>query len=728
MPSNNPLSEMKFRDTELPIELRVRDLISRLSLKEKVSQMIHNSPPVERLGIPSYNWWNECLHGVARAGVATVFPQSIGLAATWNPELIHAIADAISEEARAKHHEFIRQGDHGQYKGLTFWSPNINIARDPRWGRTQETYGEDPYLTRRMAVEFVKGLQGNDPKYLKAVATPKHFAVHSGPESERHHFNAEASPRDMAETYLPAFKASVQEAKAESIMGAYNRTNGEPCCASKTLLIDILRKEWGFDGYVVSDCGAIHDIHTHHKVTGSPAESAALAVKNGCELNCGIVYPSLLEAVEQGLIEEKVIDEALERLLRARFKLGLFDPPEEVPYASIPYEKVDCPEHQELARLAARQSFVLLKNENSLLPLNRDLKTLAVIGPTADDRKVLLGNYYGTPSRPITLLEGIRQAVSPKTRLIYAPGCQVTAREIPGVEAAATHGFTEALSAARYSDIIIACMGYTPELEGEEGEVADSDGGGDKMALELPEIQRELLRKLAETGKPIVLVLTGGSPISLASVEDCPDSVLLVWYPGQAGGTALADILFGDNVPAGRLPMTFPRSLEQLPPFRDYRMQGRTYKYMNEEPLYRFGFGLSYTKFEYREPVLNQKSIEAGQSLDFQVEVLNAGSYDAEEVVQIYIQKNNRADDDPILRLVQFKRVYIQSGEKVNVEFSVPPERLSYYDQEGRPNIEPGDYTLFAGGCCPGYGDASIEGAPVKKAAFAVVGNKITLD
>jgi len=596
-----------YKDIALTFEDRARDLVSRMTIEEKVSQMMHSAPAIERLGVPAYNWWNECLHGVARAGVATVFPQAIGLAAMWDVDLMGEIADVISTEGRAKHHEAVRQGDYGIYRGLTFWTPNINIFRDPRWGRGHETYGEDPYLTARLGVAFVKGLQGDHPTYLKAVATPKHFAVHSGPEKDRHSFDAVVSKKDLRETYLPAFEACVKEAGAGSVMGAYNRTNGEPCCASKTLLIDILRDEWGFDGYVVSDCGAIQDIHQHHQVTTCTAESAALSVTNGCDLECGCVYANLMTALEKGLISEETIDRALVRLFTARFRLGMFDPPEQVPYAQIPYEANDCEEHRQLARKAARESIVLLKNEpgsptyeggvgRGLLPLRKDLNSIAVIGPNADSLDVLLGNYFGTPSRYVTPLEGIRNAVSADTRVWYAKGCELLGNS--------TDGFSEAVSAAERSEVVVICPGLSPQIEGEAGDAFNSDAGGDRTHIDLTGVQQQLLERIVAVGKPVVLVLLNGSALAINWANEHVPAILEAWYPGQEGGTAIADVLFGDYNPSGRLPVTFPKSLEQLPPFEDYSMQGRTYRYMTEEPLYPFGYGLSYTRFEYSASIL----------------------------------------------------------------------------------------------------------------------------
>src|SRR5690606_12985482 len=471
----------------------VDDLVSRLTLEEKAAQMLHEAPGIPRLGVPPYNWWNECLHGVARAGIATVFPQAIGLAAMWNPTRLFEIATAIADEARAKHHEFVRQGDHGMYKGLTFWSPNINIFRDPRWGRGHETYGECPYLTAKLGVAFCKALQGDDPKYLKLIATAKHYAVHSGPEALRHSFDAVVSPKDLRETYLPAFHACVVEAGVHSVMPAYNRTNGEPCCASPTLLQKILREEWGFDGYVVSDCWAVRDFHENHKVTQTPEESAAVAVKTGCDLNCGCTYEHIPSALAQGLLSEADLDACVKRLFRARFLLGMFDPPERVPYASIPYEVNDCEKHRELARIAARESIVLLKN-NGVLPLKRDLKSIAVIGPNAYDPHVLVANYFGIPSRAVTPLDGIRNAVSAATKVWYTDGCKLLGTATDGLNRAGN--LSEARSMAQRADVVVLCLGLNAEIEGEQGDASNSEAAGDKVDLSLTGLQQRLLEEI----------------------------------------------------------------------------------------------------------------------------------------------------------------------------------------------------------------------------------------
>lgn len=717
-----------YLDPDQPLEKRVEDLVSRLTLEEKISQMIYASSAIPRLGIPEYNWWNECLHGVARAGIATVFPQAIGMAASFNDELLYKVACAISDEGRAKHHEFVRQGDRGIYKGLTFWSPNVNIFRDPRWGRGQETYGEDPYLSGRMGVAFIKGIQGDHPTYLKAVATPKHFAVHSGPEPLRHSFDARVSIKDLRETYLPAFKECVKEGKAEAIMGAYNRVNGEPCCASTTLLQKILRDEWGFEGHVVSDCGAIYDIHAHHKVTNSPEESAALAVNAGCDLNCGRVFESLVNAVKQGLVSEETIDRAVKRLFRARFKLGMFDPPERVPYVQIPYEVNDCEEHRRLAREMARESIVLLKNEGGLLPLKKDLRAVAVIGPNADNKSVLLGNYNGTPSKYVTALEGIRAKVSPYTKVYYAEGCELTRTEPTYWGYEATGGFAEALAVAERADVVIMCLGLTSELEGEEGDAARSTTGGDKTSLDLPGMQEELLKAVCATGKPVVLVLFSGSPVSINWAQENVPAILQAWYPGEEGGTAIADVLFGDYNPAGRLPVTFVKSLDQIPSFTDYSMKGRTYRYMEDEPLYPFGYGLSYTTFEYSNLKLSAEVIEAGQPITVSVDVKNTGNMAGDEVVQLYLKDLAASVDVPIHELKGFRRIKLLPGETKTVTFTLTPRQMAIIDNEGRCILEPGRFRVTVGGRQPDKRSEALAKTSVLVGEFEVVGEVLKVE
>lgn len=714
-----------YKDPNRTLDERVDDLLSRLTLEEKISQMLYFSSALSSVGIPEYNWWNECLHGVARAGVATVFPQAIGMAASFNQDLLYKVASVIADEARAKHHEFVRQGDRGIYKGLTFWSPNINIFRDPRWGRGQETYGEDPYLTGRLGVAFIRGLQGDHPKYLKVAACAKHFAVHSGPETLRHEFNAVVGPKDLRETYLPAFRDAVVEAKVEAVMGAYNRVNGEPACASPTLLQKILREEWGFTGHVVSDCGAIQDIHEHHKCTSSPEESAALAVNNGCDLNCGRVFTALQKAVERGLITEETIDQAVRRLFKTRFKLGMFDPPELVPYTNIPYEVNACPEHRQLALQAARESMVLLKNENNLLPLDRKkIKKIAVIGPNADSKDVLLGNYFGVPAQYVTPLAGIRAHVGPEVQVIYAPGCDLVTTEPGFWGEAPTSGFAEALAAAERADVAILCLGLSPKLEGEEGEVANSDGGGDRNRLELPGMQEELLKAVSTLGKPIVLVLFNGSPVAINWAQENIPAIIEAWYPGEEGGTALAEVIFGDYNPGGRLPVTFVKSLDQLPPFTDYSMQGRTYRYMQEEPLYPFGYGLSYTTFTYRNLTLDKTAFAIGQDQEIKitVEVENTGPVAGDEVAQLYLKHLDAKVVTPNYELQGFKRLSLAPGEKQTVAFILHPRQLAVVDETGTFRLEPGTIRLYVGGRQPDPRSRALTGTEVLEATLVLSG------
>jgi beta-glucosidase len=681
-----------YKNPNLPIETRVNDLVSRMTLEEKVRQMQNAAPAIPRLDIPPYDWWNEALHGVARAGYATVFPQAIGLAATWDTKLMHEVADVISTEARAKHHEFVRQNKYARYEGLTFWSPNINIFRDPRWGRGQETYGEDPYLTARLGVEFVKGLQGDDPRYFKVIATPKHYAVHSGPEPERHGFDAKAYERDLRETYLPAFRATIVEGKAYSVMCAYNRTNDEPCCANKRLMTDILRGEWGFNGYVVSDCGAIRDIWQGHKFVNSEAEAAALAVRAGTDLTCGNEYVTLLDAVKKGLITEAEIDTSLKRLMTARFRLGMFDPPEMVPYARIPFSQNDTPEHRALALQSARESIVLLKNASRTLPLPKNLKSISVIGPNADAPEVLWGNYNGRPSRLITPLAGIKNAVSTNTKVVYAPGSAIA-----GESPQAQQMIEEAVKAAREAEATVLVLGLSARLEGEEMKVeVPGFRGGDRTDLSLPQAQEELLKAVVATGKPVVVVLLSGSALAVNWANDHAPAVLQAWYPGGEGGVALADVLFGDYNPAGRLPVTFYKSVDQLPPFTDYSMQGRTYRYFKGEPLYPFGYGLSYTKFAYSN--LRVKSVKAGEPAKVEVNVTNAGEREGDEVIQLYLTDVAASAPVPIRTLVGFERISLQPREKRIVTFTITPRQMSLIDNNDKRVIEPGEFAISIGG------------------------------
>jgi beta-glucosidase len=862
--------EPLYKDSQAPVEKRIDFLLGRMTLEEKISQLMNDAPAIERLGVPAYNWWNECLHGVARAGRATVFPQAIGLAATWDVDLMWRVATAISDEARAKHHEFVRRGKRSIYQGLTFWTPNINLFRDPRWGRGMETYGEDPHLTGRMAVAFIKGLQGEDPKYLKTVATAKHYAVHSGPESLRHSFDAIADERDLQDTYLPQFEAAIREGGAFSVMCAYNRVNGLPACASPRLLQDFLRNQWGFQGYVVSDCGAIQDIYQGHKFATAASEGSAQALRAGTDLNCGIEYENLLPAVRSGLLSEKDVDQALRRLLLARFRLGMFDPPEMVRYAQIPYSENDSPAHRELALEAARKSIVLLKNDGRTLPLSKSLKMIAVIGPNADDARVLDGNYSGVPSEPITPLEGIRRKVASGSRVLYARGSEITVN-MPSFEvvppealftsngAGSQHGlngeyfnvsnfdgqahrprelavpnsgkrvgeipsapkplFTridaridfewwdgaprpdmndddfgvrwtgflsapvtgnyqlgaigmnafelyldgkllvqfngihdrayrsapvelqagrlyamrlnfheylndagiqlvwsrpggpleqEALDVARQADAVVLVLGLSPRLEGEEMRVpVEGFEGGDRIQLGLPRVQEDLMQKLSALGKPMVLVLLNGSALAVNWARDHVPAIVEAWYPGQAAGTALADVLFGDYNPAGRLPVTFYKSADQLPLFNDYRMKGRTYRYFEGEPLFPFGYGLSYTTFTYRN-LRFPKQARTGDKVKVSVEVENTGKMAGEEVVQIYVKAVGASQPAPMRSLEGFQRIFLRPKERKTVWFTLQSRQFSLVTAEGKRVQEPGTFEISAGGKQPGTGAAGV--------------------
>jgi beta-glucosidase len=701
--AKNP-DQPKYLDLLLSFSERVKDLISRLTLEEKVGLMSHPAKGITRMGIPAYNYWSEALHGVARNGRATVFPQAIGMAATWDRELIQRVASAIGDEARAKYHETLRRkGSTDQYQGLTFWSPNVNLFRDPRWGRGQETWGEDPFLSGSMATAFVNGLQGDHPKYLKAAACAKHYVVHSGPEKDRHIFNAICSRRELYDSYLPAFKALVVDAKVESVMGAYNRTLDEPCCASQLLLVEILRGEWDFKGHVVSDCGALGDFHLHHKVTKDAAESAALALQKGCDLGCDSVFDEIPEAIDRGLITEADVDRALERTLGTRFKLGMFDPLEDVPFTSISMDVVACPEHRKLARTAAAESLALLKNKNNILPIKPDTKKIFVTGPTATSLEVLLGNYYGFNNEMSTILEGISGRVPEGMGMEYHPGALLVHPN--------AIDRTWAPYMAQSSELTIACVGSSPLMEGEEGESLLTPNNGDRDGISLPASQVHFIKNLAIHGAKIVLVVTGGSPIALGEVEDLVEAILYVWYSGMEGGKAVADVLFGDVSPAGKLPLTFPKSLDQLPPFEDYSMEGRTYRYMTQEPLYPFGFGLSYSQFEYSNVELDKTTIDTGENLGVRVNVKNTGDRVAAEVVQYYLSDQEASTIVPIHHLVGFKRVNLKPGESRQLEFILTPEMMSFYDDDGVLQLEPGSFHLEVGGCSPGIRGQML-GAP----------------
>lgn len=713
---------------ELDFETRAKELVAAMTLEEKASQMVYNSPAISRLGIPSYNWWNEALHGVARAGVATMFPQAIGLAATFDEDLLRQVAEIVSTEARAKFHEFQRKGDHGIYKGLTFWSPNINIFRDPRWGRGHETFGEDPYLTGRLGVAYIKGLQGDHPRYLKVAACAKHFAVHSGPEAARHSFNAVVSPKDLRETYLPAFKECVQTANVEAVMGAYNRVNDEPCCGSYMLLQQILRTEWKFAGHVVSDCWAIKDFHENHGVTRTAPESVALALHNGCDLNCGNMYLNLLIAHQEGLVSEEEITAAVVRLMTTRMKLGLFDEDSQVPYATIPYEKNACQEHRDFAVEVARKSLVLLKNDSQLLPLDRQkIKSIAVIGPNADSREALIGNYYGTPPRYVTVLEGIRNALPAGTVVYYAQGCHLVKDKVEHL-AEKRDRFAEAIAAAERADVVVLCLGLDGSIEGEEGDVSNEYAGGDKPNLNLPGLQQELLEAIYRTGKSVILVLLAGSALSVAWADEHIPAIVQAWYPGAEGGEAIAGLIFGDYSPTGKLPVTFYRTTEELPDFDDYTMDNRTYRYMKQDALYPFGYGLSYTSFAYSELQVSPTEFTGDQNIFCTVAVKNTGAYSGEETVQLYIRDVEASVQVPQWELKGVKKVQLLPGETKVVSWKLTPRQFALINDEGTCMLEPGNFEIFVGGSQPDKRSRTLTGQQVKKTVVKLSGEVRVLE
>jgi beta-glucosidase len=830
-------STFPFRNPSLPLEERVNDLISRMTLQEKADQLLYTAPAIPRLGVPAYNWWNEALHGVARAGYATVFPQSITIADSWDEAVMFNVASAISDEARAKYHEFQRRDKTGIYQGLTFWSPNINIFRDPRWGRGHETYGEDPFLTGLMGYEFVRGMQGDDPRYLKTVATAKHYAVHSGPEPSRHVFNAKVSESDLRETYLPAFRTLVVDAGVYSVMGAYNRFRDYPCCANP-ILYGILRNEWGFKGYIVSDCWAISDFWQYNGFAKDATEAAAQALKAGTDLECGVDYKNLKAACDKGLLTEDDINTAVKRVFTARFKLGMFDPDEMVPYAQIPFF-VNCSDYNNsLARLAAQKSIVLLKNEKNILPLSKDLKKIAVIGPNADNFEALIGNYNGIPKDPVTILRGIKTKVCPDTKVIYAEGSDLadgihnltpipsrylqTAdgrqgalgeyfdnREMNGnpvftrvddninfywehlsprydmpdddfgikwttwltppesgtyyiggwgssyyevlvdgksilkykVEHSAFHSeapvemkagekhkievfyknfagdadikllwarprvdlVEKAVAAAREADVTVLVLGLSQRLEGEEMPIKlEGFSGGDRTNLNLPVVQEKLLDALIATGKPVVVVLANGGALSVNKANEKASAILLAGYGGQQGGNAVADVLFGDYNPAGRLPVTYYKSIDQIPAFENYDMKGKTYRFFTDEPLYPFGYGLSYTSFTYGNLSVPEKAV-AGEKVKVKVTVTNAGKRAGDEVVELYLTDEKASTPRPVRQLEGFRRIMLQPGESRDVEFTLEPRQFSLINDKDKRVIEPGYFTISVGGKQPGF-------------------------
>ena len=695
--------EFPFYNPAIPLNERIKDLISRLTIEEKIAQMINGTPAIERLKIPPYDYWNEALHGIGRSCAATVFPQAIGLGATFDENLVFRVSSAISDEARAIYNATAEKGYYNQYNGLTFWTPNINIFRDPRWGRGQETYGEDPYLTSILGSAFVKGLQGDNPNYLKTAACAKHFAVHSGPEKVRHQFNAEVNQKDLWETYLPAFKALV-DVNVESVMCAYNSTNGEPCCSNNLLIKNILRDEWLFNGHVLTDCWALVDLFNDpseggHGRVKTAAEAAALAIKTGISLNCGVTYNSLGEAIKEGLITEKDIDVQLAILLKTRFKLGLFNPKGSNPYDNIPFDVVNSEAHRALSKEAAQKSIVLLKN-NGILPLKNNLSKYFVTGPNAASIEILLGNYYGVNPNMVTILEGISAAIESTSQLQFRLGTMLNKPSINPINYATGN--------AGNSDITIVVLGVSSQLEGEEGDSIDSNTAGDRLDYDLPKNQIDYLKDLRKTAnenpnnkKPIVSIITGGSPINLAEIEALSDAVLFVWYPGEEGGTAVADILFGKVSPSGKLPITFPKSLDQLPAFDNYSMKGRTYKYINVDPLYPFGFGLSYTAFKYNDIKASSTSISKTETVTLEINISNTGKVKSDEVVQVYISDLEASVVVPNSKLIKTKRVTLEAGKSKKLTFKLTSKDFEIVNNDGVSIIESGDFKVTIGGSSP---------------------------
>lgn len=688
-----------WKDPKQQMETRIADLIKRMSLAEKVQQIRNSTPAIPRLGIPAYDFWSEALHGVADAGFATVFPQAIGMAATWDAPLIHDEADVISTEARAKFNDYTstHNGNASGRRGLTFWSPNVNIFRDPRWGRGQETYGEDPFLTGQIAIAFIHGLQGDNPNYIKAMACSKHYAVHSGPEPERHRFNVDPPIRDLYDTYLPHFEATVREGHVGGVMGAYNSIFGEPACANTLLLKDILRTRWGFDGYIVSDCGAIHNIWAEHKFVATPEEAAAVAVKAGTDICCGGDYNALLKAVQKNLISEAEIDKALGYALKTRFRLGLFDPPDIVPYSKITIQENDTEAHRKLALQVARESIVLLKNDG-LLPLDRDVvKRIAVIGANADSEPVLVGNYHGTPSQPVTLLEGIRSVAGPSIAVTNIIGCPLA---LKNTNMPSTRAWNDAIAVAKSADVVIYVGGINATFEGEESSQANSYigfKGGDRTQIELPAVQTEMLKALYATGKPVVFVNCSGSAMAMPWEAKHLRAIVQAWYPGEEGGHAVGEVLFGDVNPAGRLPVTFYRSTADLPSFEDYSMTNRTYRYFNGKPEFAFGHGLSYTKFTYSRGELSDTSCKPDGALKVSFTIKNSGANDGDEVAQVYYQRPKSGDLK--MALCGFARVHVEKGQATPVSLEIPAVRFRHWDESRNQYVvDPGKYELLIGG------------------------------
>ena len=702
-----------YQDAAQDLDTRVNDLISRMTPLEKMRQLHYQSPEIPHLGVPAYNWWNECLHGVARNGKATVFPQAINLAATFDEDFVQKVFHTIALEARVKYARSVLANQRGQYRGLTFWTPNINIFRDPRWGRGQETYGEDPYLMSRMGMAVVKGLQGEDPEKLLTAACAKHFAVHSGPEELRHVFDARPTEQDFRETYLPAFQALV-EGGVETVMGAYNRVYGEPACGSPRLLGDLLRGEWGFQGHVVSDCWALNDFHLHHKVTKTSTESAAMALKNGCDLNCGCVFEELPAAFQEGLITEEDLDLALRRLMRTRFKLGMFDETEDSLKEMAELTEVAGEENGRLALEAARKSVVVLSNPKGILPLPADGANYFICGTFSTSIDVLLGNYYGMNDKLTTILEGVTAQVGLGTNIEYHPSFLPDRPKPNKVE--------WGIGPARNRNAVIAVVGLDPFMEGEEGDAILSDYAGDRRSVELSPTQRDFLIRVVEEGNsPLVIVVCGGSAISLGDLVEKAAAVVWVGYPGQAGGTAVGEVLFGKVNPAGRLPFTVPSGDAQLPPFEDYSMEGRTYRFLEEKPEFPFGFGLGYAAFRYEDLQLSRKQVKAGENLELTVQVRNVSEIDGEEVAQVYLQDVASSVRTPVCQLVDFKRVAISAGEAVEVRFQVPAGWMRITRPDGTRLFEAGQFTVHVGGCSPGPRAQELGASPMLTADFELV-------
>lgn len=685
---------------------RAEELVSKMTLEEAASQLRFDAPAIERLGIPEYNWWNEGLHGVARAGTATSFPQAIALGATFDEELLGKIGETVSTEGRAKYNEISAMGDRDIYKGLTFWSPNINVFRDPRWGRGQETYGEDPYLISRLAIPFVKGLQG-DGEYMKAAACAKHFAVHSGPEEKRHEFDARVSAKDMRETYFPAFEACIKEAGVEAVMGAYNRTNGEPCCGH-SYIQDVIRDEWGFEGHFVSDCWAIRDFHEHHKVTKNSEESAALALNKGCDLNCGCTYVHLMKAYNKGLVTEEAIRKAAVRLFTTRFLLGMFDKTE---YDGLNYLDVETKESIALAKRASDEAIVMLKNDG-ILPLDKDkVKVISVIGPNADARRPLMGNYYGTSSEYITALEGIRKAAGDDVRILYSEGCDLSLTK-PDPLSRDYNTIAEAEAVMKRSDLVILCIGLNETLEGEEGDQGNQYASGDKKDLSFPKPQLKLIEAVIKTGKPFVTVVMTGSAMDLTRLSETSSAILQAWYPGARGGLSIGDVIFGKVNPSGKLPVTVYRSVEDLPDFEDYAMKNRTYKYVEKAPLYPFGFGLTYGKVTVANAAVSDSSAAARENgFDITVSVKNEGSVKTGEVVQIYAKALEDKNEVRNYRLVGFKRVSLDAGETSDVTIGITSDALKVITEDGGKVVPEGKIAIYAGFGQPDERTAELYGS-----------------